>query len=159
MEKLIVITDLGCVRVLRVNDPSDDPQVKPHLSEVPGSPAQMRTPALSQVVTDQAGRFPQSGPTDRLAGMSYGEEHHLEDELQTQAIQRVAGKIEELVGGAPNCPPWMLIAPGEILSKLRERLPRPMQDSLCRTEPADLTGFPVAALERRLLAAPAKAAR
>jgi hypothetical protein len=47
----------------------------------------------------------------------------------------------------------MLIAPGEILPRLRERLPRALQDSLRSTEPANLTGFPVAALERRLLVA------
>jgi hypothetical protein len=157
MEKLFIISDLGCVRALKINEPSDDPQVQPHLTEVPGSPAEIRTPALHQVVTDQAGRFPQSGPTDRLAGMSYGEEHHLEDELETQAIQRVAEKIQELAGAAEHCPSWMLIAPGAILPQLREMLPRAMQDSLCRTEPADLTGFPIAALERRLLLLHSKA--
>ncbi len=151
MEKLIVISDLGCVRVLKVNPPSDDPRVKPHLTEISGSPAEIRTPMLHQVVTDQAGRFTQSGSADRLTGMSYGEEHHLEEEIETQAIRRVVAKIGELVGDVQPCPPWMLIAPSTILLRIRERLPRQLQDALCRTESADLTGLPIAALERRLL--------
>jgi len=153
MEKLIVISDLGCVRVFKVNPPSDDPRVKPHLTEVLGSPAEIRTPMLHQVVTDQAGRFTQSGSADRLTGMSYGEEHQLQEELETQAIRRVVAKIGELVGCVEPCPPWMLIAPSTILLQLREMLPRVLQDALCRTESADLTGFPIAALERRLLGA------
>ena len=97
MEPLIILADLGNVRVLKYQAGGDDPARKPHLVELPDAVARFHRDTIHEVVTDQAGRFGRSGPIDRRQGMSYGEEHHLEAELEDQAIRRVAKHAGEIV--------------------------------------------------------------
>lgn len=150
MEKLIMIANLGRVRALKFREPGLDPQEQAHFDEEPGSPFEMRPELITDVVTDQAGRFTQSGPTDLLAGMSYGEEHELEAELENQALNRIAGKIDEIIA-AEGYPPWRLMATQELLPHLQQALPAAARESLVRSEAGDLTKMRLADLEARLL--------
>lgn len=150
MENLIIIANLGRVRALKFREPGLDPQEQAHFDEETGSPFEMRPELIADVVTDQAGRFPQSGPADQLAGMSYGEEHELEAELENRALNRIAGKIDEIVA-AEGYPPWRLMATQDLLPRLKKTLSAAARESLVRTESGDLTKMPLAELEARLL--------
>jgi hypothetical protein len=150
MEKLIMIANLGRVRALKFREPGFDPLEQAHFDEQPGSPIEMRQETINDVVTDQAGRFPQSGPVEQLEGMSYGEEHALVAELENRAVARIAGKIAELVA-AEGCPPWRLMATRELLPRLEAALPADARKHLARTEVGDLTKMPLAEVEKRLL--------
>ncbi len=150
MEKLIVIANLGRVRPLKFREAGNDPQQKEHLVEEAGTTLEMRPEAIHEVVTDQAGRFGQGGPAGRKDGMSYGEEHNLEAELEKQALQRIAGKIGEIVA-AEGYPAWRLVFPQTILPSLLEVLPAAARKTLAETVTGDLTKLPLAELEKRFL--------
>lgn len=150
MEPLIILANLGRVRVVHHQPAGDHPQEKSHLVESLDSTTELRPSAIHEVVTDHAGRFPQSGPLDRLGGMSYGEEHHLEAELETQALRRIADRIAEVVT-AEGCPRWQLTAPQPILPALVEALPAKVRQSLVHKEGGDFTRLTLADLERHFL--------
>ncbi len=150
MEKLIIIANLGRVRALRFQEAGPDPMVQEHFHEVPGSPFEMRPETISQAVTDQAGRFSQSGATDRLAGMSYGDEYELEAELETKALLRICSKIVEILE-AESYPFWRLMATQEILNHLQAKLPERALRCLAHVEAGDLTRMRLVELEKRLL--------
>jgi hypothetical protein len=150
MQPLILIANLGRVRSLTYHEAGADPQQKAHLVEAPGSVAELRPHAIHEVVTDHAGRFPQSGPVDRLAGMSYGEEHHLEDELERQALETVAAEIDRRVAAAAH-PAWRLVAPQPILAALQKALAPATRATLAHAEPGDLTRLTLEDLEQRFI--------
>ncbi len=150
MEKLIIIANLGRVRPVKFKPAGDDPLDEAHLQEDPGSTVEMRPQSIRQAVTDSSGRFPQGAPADRLAGMSYGEEHHLEDELANQALERVAGKIGEIVACA-GYPVWRLVIPQEIMPSLLKALPPAAHKTLGGVVAGDLTKIPLRELEKRFL--------
>lgn len=150
METLIVIANLGRVRSVKFKPAGDDPQDRAHLLEERGSIVEMRPLSIHQAVTDSAGRFPQGGAVDRLAGMSYGEEHHLEAELETQALERVARKIGEIVASA-GYPTWRLVIPQEIMAAMLKVLPPGAHQTLGGVVAGDLTKIPLVELEKRFL--------
>lgn len=150
MEKLIVIANLGRVRPVKFRQAGDDPREKAHLVEMPESAADMRPEPIGAVVTDQAGRATQSGPVDRRGGMSYGEEHNLQTELDKQALGRVAGKISEIVA-AEKHPAWRLVAPSTILNALTSALPATARKCLAGSLSGDLANVPLPELEKRFL--------
>ena len=152
MESLIILANLGRVRVLRYQKAGDIPQEKPHLVEAPDSTSELRPESVHEVVTDQAGRFTQSGELGRLGGMSCGEEHDLEAELEKKALHRIADRIGAVVADA-GFPGWRLAAPSEILPALLEALPGEARKGLARSEPGDFTRASLADLETRFLKA------
>ena len=150
MQKLIVIANLGRVRPVKFTAAGEDPQDKAHLHEIPDGAVELRPPSITQVVTDRVGRFRQSGPHDRLGGMSYGEDHHLKAELENQALERVAGTIGGIVAAA-GYPQWRLVFPQELLPGLRKALPAAASLALSEVVAGDLTRLPLAELEKRFL--------
>ena len=150
MEPFLILADLGNVRVLKYEPAGDDPLKKPHFVEHDDAAAKFHRDAISEVVTDQAGRVTRSGPIDRRQGMSYGEEHHLADELEAHAVRRVAKHIAEVVS-AEGMPRWLLAAPRALLRALEEALPAEVRSSLARSECVDLVHLPLGALEQRFL--------
>lgn len=150
MKKLIMIANLGRVRTLQYKPAGDDPQEKAHLVEGTGCVLEARSKPLREVVTDQAGRFRQSGQLDRQGGMSYGEEHHLMDELQNQALGQVAAAVGGIVAEA-GYPAWQLVFPQEHLQRLVGMLPAEAAKVMTRAVPGDFTKMPVADLEKRFL--------
>lgn len=150
MQKLLVLANSGRVRFLVYKESGDDPIEKPHLLEAPGSPAELGLASIHETVTDHAGRFPQGGAADRGAGMSYGEDHELEKQLETEALHRVAAKIDEIVSVA-GYPSWRLVAPATLLTGLKEALPDPTRRALVDSQTGDLTKLPLADLEKRFI--------
>lgn len=150
MENLIIIANLGWVRSVKFKPAGDDPADKAHLFEEAGSMVEIRPKMIHQTVTDSAGRFSQGGAVGRRTGMSNGEEHHMEDELQRQTLQRVATRIDEIVAVA-GYPAWRLVIPHDMLPKLLTVLPARAHQSLSKSVSGDLTKLPLAELEKRLL--------
>ncbi len=152
MQKLLILANSGRVRFLVFKESGDDPLDKAHLLEGPGSPVEMRTASIHDTVTDHAGRFSQGGPLGRGAGMSFGDEHELEGQLEIEALKRVAAKIDEIVSVA-GYPGWQLVAPSPILTALREALADLTRRAMSQSEPGDLTKLPLADLEKRFIRA------
>lgn len=150
MQKLLVLANSGRVRFLVFKESGDDPLEQAHLLEAPGSPVEMRPASVQKTVTDQAGRFRQGSGSANGAGMSHGEEHELEAHLESEALKRVAAKIDEIISVA-GYPHWQLFAPSTILSELQQALPATSRRCLTRSDTGDLTKFTVAELEKRLL--------
>ena len=151
MEKLVIIANSGRVRPLKYKPAGDDPQQQAHLFEIPGGRVEMRPESVSAVVTDQAGRYRQSDANARCGATSYGQENHLELELERHALARVAAVIDQTVKNEGN-PPWRLVVPQPILAALTDHLAAPSRQALVEAVPGDWTKLPLAELEKRLLA-------
>lgn len=141
MESLIIIANLGRVRPVKFRPAGEDPREKAHIVEMPDRNAEMKTPQISDLVTDQAGRTSQNGP---------GQENHLKLEVDRQSLERVAAKIAEVVA-AEGHPAWRLVAPVTILGALQDALPPAAKKCLGHAEAGDLTGMPLPDLEKRFL--------
>ncbi|MCW1886498.1 host attachment protein [Luteolibacter flavescens] len=150
MEPLIILSNLGRVRALAFRAAGDDPRQQDHLSEIPNSRVELRPQSVTKVVTDQAGRAPQSGPVGLAGGMSFGEMHGLETELEKQALARIAMEIGDRVAEEGN-PRWHLVAPATILPALQKALPAEARKTLASTSTGDLTKLPIAKLEAHLM--------
>ena len=151
MKSLIVIANLGQVRVLKLRPAGDDPVQQEHLTEVPSGHEKDPPKAIHEIVTDQSGRFAKGNPPGVLTGMSAGEHHQLEAEIQRGALLRIAAKIGEAVNDE-GTPSWMLVAPPQILPALKDALPAHAKKALGETLAADLTRTPLRELEGRFLA-------
>lgn len=148
METLIIAANLGRVRVLRLKEPGDDPIEQPHLVEQSSESVAQHVASLRETVTDQAGRFPQGDGVGRQNGMSYGEEHHLKQEIERAALERTAGCIDDIVEHEGH-PPWILAAPQSIVARLEQCLAPRTRSTLDRTMGSDLTRCPLEELEKR----------
>ena len=151
MKKLIVIADLGRLRVLRVRE--DDLAGGPiHLEELTDEVAKGSPERISDVVTDQQGRFGGGGgPSGRGPGATAGERHGLESEMERQSIVGLAGQIDAAVAGAADGGNWVLVAPQPILKQLEEKLSPASRVHLHQRVAGDLTKQTLKALEKRFI--------
>lgn len=152
MKKLIVLANLGCIRCVRLRKGGDTPQEKAHLVEMEGGWIDEPVENRGDVVTDQSGRFSRNVPAGTEGGMSYGEDHNLDSELERKALKGIADKITGIVAGEGH-PAWTLVAPQVILPRLTESLSADCRGALTESLGADLTGEPLAKLEERFVAA------
>jgi len=150
MRKLIVIADRGRIRTVAFHEAGDDPEEKNHLVEDATALLEEKPESRSSVVTDQSGRFSQGSSAGSAGGMSYGEDHKLGAEMERRELERMAGRIAEAVSGA-GTPPWVLVAPQQILPRLQEALPADCAARLVESMGANLTKEPVAKLEKRFV--------
>lgn len=150
MKKLIIVTNLGRIRVLKYRAAGEDPIEENHLIEEPELSSTAHVNTIHEEVTDQAGRFGRGGPAGVQAGMSYGEEHNLEREIQRGALKRIAAGIERILT-TENNPPWVLTAPQSILASLKQALPTPALKTLVSETGADLTQCGLQEMEKRFL--------
>jgi hypothetical protein len=151
MKSLIVIANLGQVRVLKLRPAGDDPLQQEHLFEISSGNGKEPPKAIHEVVTDQSGRFGEGNAAGMRTGMSNGEHLKLEAELQRTAMLKIAGQITEAVE-AEGSPSWMLVAPSTILASLKGALSPKAKKALGDTYSADLTRTPLRELEGRFLA-------
>ena len=151
MKTLIIIVGGGRIRCVRRKPAGDDPAEKEHLIEEEA--IWLDGPALdrSEVATDQSGRFSRGGPAGLRTGMSYGEEHNLELDLERQALHDIVARISEILTEDGRLR-WILAAPRAILRRLENALPAECSRTLVETIGGDLTKKPIAALEQRFLA-------
>ena len=150
MKKFIIAANLGQIRVLRYQAAGEDPIEQAHLIEEPAESAKQHVKTISETVTDQSGRFGRGTPIGFETGMSYGEEHHLEDEMERSALKKIAAQID-LVLDAEKHPSWILAAPKSILAKLQKAVSPSARKTLLSTVGNDLTRCPLKELEARFL--------
>ncbi|NNC89473.1 MAG: hypothetical protein HKN82_13530 [Akkermansiaceae bacterium] len=150
MEKLLLIANLGRVRVLKFRKGGGDSLEQDHLVEEEELPLERPPSSRNDVATDQSGRFGRGGSAGTKGGMSYGEDHKLDAEMERKAIEQVGTAIGGTVAGRGN-PSWLLAAPQPILARLQEALPPAARKCLARTVAADLTKTPLAKLEDRFV--------
>jgi hypothetical protein len=148
MKKLIIATNLGHVRVLKYRAAGEDPIEQQHLIEEPAESATHHVATIQDAVTDQSGRFGRGDPVGMTTGMSHGEDHNLQAEMQRGIVKKIAARIENLLE-AEGRPHWILAAPQPLLARLREILSPNARKSLASTVGADLTRWPLAKLEAR----------
>lgn len=148
MANLIIIANLGRVRPLTFTNAGDDPIERPHLHEMPDIDTDLKTPSISDVVTDQAGRFAQGGGPIQMGGIS--DQNNLKGELDRKALDRISTRIDEILDSEkPGS--WWLVAPQPIMPTLLDALSPKARGSMNRSIPADLTNSPLADLEKRFL--------
>jgi hypothetical protein len=150
MKKLFILADLGRVRVLESKQDSELAGGRRHLAEVTSAAFERPTQSLGEVVTDQAGRFGQGGPAGSAGGMSYGEEHELENERERQALVAIAGHIDRVAAEAGPIT-IVLAAPKSVLKRLEAALADATRQSIRETIPADLTKESLKDLEDRFV--------
>lgn len=150
MKKLIIAANIGRIRVLKYRAAGEDPVEEDHLIEEPDKSTIEHVNTIHEEVTDQAGRFGRGGPAGLQAGMSYGEEHNLEREMERGALKKIAAGIERILA-AEGDPAWILAAPQTILARLKKDLPAPALKGLISEVGADLTKCKLQEMEKRFL--------
>lgn len=150
MKKLIIAANLGRVRVLKYRAAGEDPIEEAHLIEQPEESAKEHVNAIHEEVTDQAGRFGRGTAAGMETGMSYGEEHHLEKEIERGAMKKIAARIERILE-AEGGPYWVLAAPQSILARLSDILTPRARGTMVSSVGADLTQCGLEEMERRFL--------
>ena len=147
MKKTIVLADRARLRVLQVEQ--DELEGSPaHLREVTDQVANEIPEQISDVVTDQQGRFGNSG---RGGGADSGERHGLESEMDRQFLTHLAEQIDATVPGLLDDGGWVLAAPQAILKQLEQKLSPVVRERLINTVPGDLTKVPLKDLEKRFI--------
>ena len=116
MKKLIIAANLGRIRVLKYREAGLDPIDQEHLLEEPSESGKEHVLSVQEWVTDKAGRFSQGNAAGMEGGMSYGEEHELKEQIERNAMRRVATRIGEIVREEDH-PIWVLAAPRSILPR------------------------------------------
>jgi hypothetical protein len=150
MKKLIIAANLGRVRVLKFRAAGEDPIEEAHLMEQPEISATQHVHAIHEEVTDQAGRFARGAPVGMETGMSYGEEHNLQKEIERGAMKKIATRIEHVLE-AEGSPYWILAAPQSILARLCDCLTPRARGTMVSSVGADLTQCGLQEMERRFL--------
>ncbi|MDP3850354.1 MAG: host attachment protein [Luteolibacter sp.] len=150
MKKIIIAANLGNLRVLKYREAGEDPIEQEHLIEEAGESGKVHVKSMQETVTDQAGRFARGGAVGFETGMSHGEEHHLQDEIERNALRQIAARVEYALA-AEGHPPWILAAPKPILSRLKGLLSQDSRNSLSSSVGADLTRSPLVEMEKRFL--------
>lgn len=150
MKKLIIAANLGRVRVLKFRSAGEDPIEQDHLIEKPDESSKQHVDAIHETVTDQAGRFGRGTPVGLGTGMSYGEEHNLEREMERGALKRIASRIQDILK-AEGDPVWILAAPRTMIERLKDSLPASSRKLLLADVGADLTRCPLHEMEQRFL--------
>lgn len=107
------------------------------------------TDKISEIVTDQAGRFP-SGGTDGYR-QSAMERPKLVLELETRCVRHIAEHITEVLTAYSGA--WALAAPGEINHPILEHLTQELQNRLQLNLPKDLVKIPVGEIASHFLKA------
>ncbi len=150
MKKLIIAANLGKVRVLKFRAAGEDPIEQAHLVDEPNALTEVHVSTIPEAVTDQAGRFGRGASVGFETGMSYGEEHNLEREMERDALRRIAFRIGDILKQEGH-PVWILAAPQSILAQLEQTLPASARKSLISSVGADLTQCRIQEMEERFL--------
>lgn len=135
-DKLIILTDLGTLKALRLthHELTGKPQIKLVDQRDPVAP-HLR---VSDVVTDQAGRFPMKNGVIGAGQMSNGENLHLEQEAQRRTVKLLAESIEEILD-QEKVNGWYFAANPQIDQKILEQLSGPTRSRMQKHVRADLT--------------------
>ena len=132
---LIIAADLGCLKAFRLT--RDEITETQKIELIQRSESQAGHERIRDLVSDQAGRFPVG---NAIAGgqMSHGENHNLENELQSRSIRQLAEDIGQCVADE-NPKGWYLVASNEIDQKIVDALDEPVRRKLKKRVRRNLT--------------------
>ena len=145
-DRLLILTDLGMVRVLDFKGAGDDPRDLAHLTEL--SENELGAPR-GAVTTDGPGRFNRGSAAGNGEAMSHAETK-LDVEVEKRAIAQVAREICEVVANL-DCNSFTLAAPQEHLKRLEAEMNADSRAKLTKSVGADLTKNSLKDLEKRFL--------
>lgn len=145
-DRLLVLTDLGTVRVLKFREAGDSPQERAHLQELSESDL---GPPRGSVTTDEPGKFGRGFAAGEGEALSHAETK-LDLEVEKRAIAQVAREICEYVAnlGAKR---FILAAPQEHLKRLESEMDPACRKKLSESIGSDLTKNTLKDLEKRFL--------
>jgi hypothetical protein len=135
--KLVLVSDLGCLKAYKVDydELSTNPKVE-LIEEVTTDEADGR---LSDKLTDEAGRFPGGGRGYHVVRAN-GERHNISLELERRAIGYLAGKVNHIVKNHGNEDRSVyLAAVKEINNQIMNRLEPMVRMRIEKNVPEDLT--------------------
>lgn len=148
MNKIVIVADLGRVRVFRLEKDSLEDKARWCASELESSPLDEVPERIQDEVSDQAGGFARGNASGVPGGRSSGEEHNYQTEHEDRLIRGVAERISKIIDREkPNV--WDLAAPQPICKRLQERLSSNAQECLKHVEGLDLTKETVKDIEKR----------
>ncbi len=145
-DRLLILTDLGMVRVLNFKKAGDDPRDLAHLMEL--SENELGAPR-GAATTDGPGRFNRGSAAGSGEAMSHAETK-LDIEVEKRAISQVANEICEVVANL-GCSNFVLAAPQEHLKRLETEMNADCREKLGESLGADLTKASLKELEKRFL--------
>lgn len=145
-DRLLILTDLGMVRVLNFRAAGDDPRDLAHLVEL--SENELGAPRGAET-TDGPGKFNRGSAAGSGEAMSHAETK-LDIEVEKRAIAQVAREICEVVAKL-ECSSFMLAAPQEHLKRLEAEMDTDSRGKLEESLGADLTKASLKDLEKRFL--------
>ncbi|MES2981857.1 MAG: host attachment protein [Verrucomicrobiota bacterium] len=149
-DRLLILTDLGRIRVLAFKHAGDPPQDLSHLIELSENEL---SPPRGAVTTDIPGKFNRGFAAGN--GNSKGEamshaETKLNMEVEKRSISQVAGEICEVVRNL-GCHGFVLAAPEEYLKRLEAQIEPDCREKLLESHGTDLTKADLKELEKRFL--------
>ncbi|MBK1830878.1 host attachment protein [Verrucomicrobiaceae bacterium R5-34] len=145
-QRLLVLTDLGKIRVLGFTEPSDDPTEKIHLTEL--AEEELEAPRGAKT-TDTPGKFNRGYEAGEGDAMSHAETK-LDVEVEKRSINQVANEICSKVM-SHGCKHFILAAPQEHLKRLVAEMTPDCKALMVESHGLDLTKEKLPALENRFL--------
>lgn len=145
-DRLLILTDLGMVRVLSFKKAGNDPRDRAHLIEL--SENELESPRGAET-TDSPGKFNRGFAAGDGEAMSHAETK-LDIEVEKRAIALVAKEICEAVTKL-DCNSFVLAAPQEHLKRLESEMDANCREKLKDSVGADLTKSNLKDLEKRFL--------
>jgi hypothetical protein len=140
--KLLLVADLGCLKVFRVE--YDVASSNPKMELVESFETIDSHGRLGDLLTDEAGRKGNGGLLGNV--QSYGEKHNMALELQKRSIKGLARSINEVVKGEKEIQDCYFAASREIHHQImaelepavRNRIVKKISDDLIHVEKSDL---------------------
>ena len=145
-QPLLILTDLGKIRVLAFTEPTDDPREKKHLKEL--SDKELTSP-LGAETTDAPGKFNRGYDAGSGEAMSHAETK-LDVEIEKRSINQVAKEICDKVASYGSHS-FILAAPQEHLKRLIAEMTPECRNKITDSHGLDLTKEKLADLENRFL--------
>lgn len=145
-DRLLILTDLGMVRVLSFKDAGHDPRSFAHLVELSSDEL---GPPRGAITTDSPGKFNRGFAAGNGEAMSHAETK-LDIEVEKRAIAQVAKEICEVVANL-GCKSFTLATPQEHLKRMEEEMDANCREKLSESVGADLTKNSLKDLEKRFL--------
>ena len=139
---LIITANLGRMRAFRVKPSADPARENKVVEEIDTPPMTLAPHGISELTSDQAGRFNADGGP----GMSHGEPHNLEREEERRLITQLAENIDSLLstekpGG------WALALPSAINGRVMGAMN--LKSLPVENRPQDLSKLPANEIGKR----------
>jgi hypothetical protein len=146
---IIICTNSGRLRAFQVSQSDTTTEELNQIREIADEEFDFGPQRISEITSDQAGRFQRDSRPGIMRGESHRlESHGLEVEEERRLISHLAERVGQLVQ-AEGADWWQLAAPKAINSRLVEKLDPAVRERLTGNEKHDLTKLPTLEVGRR----------